>query len=140
MINADGRADSAVVARIRCAWHTFRELAPILTLKGASLLLKGKVYRSCVRSAMVYGSETWPMKVEHEKALERTEMRMIRWMCGVSLKDKITSAELRERMGVEGISEVMRRSRLRWFGHVKRKADDRDWVKGCTVLNVEGKN
>ena len=42
-------------------------------------------------------------------------------------------------MGVEGISEVMRRSRLRWFGHVERKADG-DWVKGCTVLNVEGKN
>ena len=48
------------------------------------------------------------MKVEHENALERTEMRMIRWMCGVSLREKITSAVLRERMGVDMISEVMR--------------------------------
>jgi len=40
-----------------------------------------------------HGSETWPMKVEHEKKLERTEMKMIRIMCGVSLMEKNTSKE-----------------------------------------------
>src|SRR6266536_570235 len=64
-------------------------------------------------------------------------MRMIRTMCGVSLRDKITSVMLRERMGVEAIGVVVKRNRLRWFGHVERK-DDYDWVKGCTVLEVEG--
>jgi hypothetical protein len=137
MVSADGDADSAVVARVRNAWKKFRELSPILTQKGISLALKGKVYVSCVRSCMIYGSETWPVKAEHEARLERTEMRMIRWMCGVSLKDRITSAELRKRIGVEAISVVMRRSRLRWFGHVERKENE-DWVKGCTVLEVEG--
>jgi len=137
MINADGGADSAVVARVRCAWKKFRDLAPILTHKGASLMLKGKVYKSCVRSCMIYGSETWPVKVEHVAALERAEMRMIRWMCRVSLREKIKSTELRERMGVEAIGEVVREGRLRWFGHVARKEDE-DWVKGCTVLKVEG--
>ena len=48
----------------------------------------------------VYGSETWPMRAEHEAKLERAEMRMIRLMCLVSLRDKITSTILRERMGV----------------------------------------
>src|SRR5260221_14793832 len=86
---------------------------------------------------MIYGSETWPMRAEHEAKLERAEMRMIRMMCGVSLRDKITSAMLRERMGVEAIGVVVRRNRLRWFGHVERKGDC-DWVKGCTVLEVEG--
>ena len=49
---------------------------------------------------MIYGSETWPMRAEHEAKLERAEMRMIRMMCGVSLRDKITSVMLRERIGV----------------------------------------
>ena len=137
MLNADGGADSAVVARVRCAWKKFRELSPILTSKGASLALKGRVYKSCVRSCMVYGSETWPMKAEHEAKLERTEMRMIRWMCGVSLRERKTSAELRERIGVEAIGVLVRRNRLRWFGHVERKVED-DWVKRCTVMEVEG--
>ena len=30
---------------------------------------------------MHHGSETWPMKVEHELKMSRTEMSMIRWMC-----------------------------------------------------------
>ena len=56
---------------------------------------------TCVRSAMVYGSETWAMNVEQSARLERTEMRMVRWMRGVSLRDRVPSAQLRERMGIE---------------------------------------
>ena len=54
---------------------------------------------TCVRSAMVYGSETWAMNVEQSARLERTEMGMVRWMCGVSLRDKVVSAELRGENG-----------------------------------------
>ena len=64
-------------------------------------------------------------------------MRMIRRMCGVSLRDRKTSAELRQKMGVEAIADVVRRGRLRWFGHVVRK-EENDWVKKVMSLNVEG--
>ncbi len=64
-------------------------------------------------------------------------MRMVRWMCGVSLLDHIRSEDLRKRMGILGIEEMLRRARLRWFGHVMRKEDD-DWVKRCMNLEVEG--
>jgi hypothetical protein len=50
---------------------------------------------------MTYGSETWPLKVEHESKLETTDMRMIRWICGMSLRDRISSTELRTRIVVE---------------------------------------
>jgi hypothetical protein len=66
MVNADSEADSAVVAMVRCAWKKYRKLSPILTFKGASLKLKGQVYGSCVRSCMMYGSETWLMKKGHQ--------------------------------------------------------------------------
>ena len=55
-------------------------------------------------------------------------MRMIRWLCGVSLKERQSSTELRRRLGVEEIGDVMRRGRLRQHEHVKRK-DDADYVK-----------
>jgi hypothetical protein len=84
---------------------------------------------------MIYGSETWPMKTEHESKLETTDMRMISWICGVSLRDKHTSAELRSRLGVKAFGKVCmcRRNRLRWFGHVERKVGD-DWVRRCTLM------
>ena len=44
---------------------------------------------------LLHGSETWPMKVEHELKLNRTEMSMIRWICGVKLNKRKKSDKLR---------------------------------------------
>jgi len=86
----------------------------------------------------MHGSETWPMKVEHELKMNRTEMSMTRWMCGVKLNDRKKSEELRELLGLEPVSFLMiKKSRLRWFGHVERK-DDNDWVKRSITWEVEG--
>ena len=99
--------------------------------------MKGLVYSACVRSSMTYGAETWPLQADQERMLERAENRMVRWMNGVSLKDRLTSKELRENLQIENIAEVVRRARLRWFAHVERK-DDEDWVKRTTRLEIEG--
>ena len=45
-------------ARIRSGWMKFPELLPFLTSRALPLDMKGRVYSSCVRSSMVYGSET----------------------------------------------------------------------------------
>src|SRR5664279_3103439 len=104
--------------QVRCAWAKFRELAPILTSRGASLAVNGKVYKACVQRVLVYGSETWPIKVEDMQRLKRTEKMMVRWMCGVTLKNKISSVELYSRLDVEAVADVVRPGRLRWFGHL----------------------
>ena len=78
------------------------------------------------------------MKVEDKQRLRRAEKIMVRWMCGDTLKNRITSEELRNRLSIEAGTEIVRRGRLRWFGHVERKVDD-DWVKKCTKVEVVGK-
>ena len=84
-LNGEERSSLATISRIRCDWKKFRELPS----KKVALRLKGKVYRACVRSSMIYGSETWAVNAEQEAKLERAEMRVVRWMCGVLLrKDK----------------------------------------------------
>ena len=85
----------------------------------------------------MYGSETWPMKVEDVQRLERTERMMVRWMCGVRLKNRISSEELNGRLGIVKIMEIVRQGRLRWFGHLERKGND-DWVSACRNLEVPG--
>ena len=35
------------------------------------------------------------------------------------------------------VTEVVRRGRLRWFGHVERKEKD-DWVAACRDLVIDG--
>ena len=70
-------------------------------------------------------------------ALQRAEMRMVRWMCVVKLKDRLPSKELRERLGIDDITLVLQQIRLHWYGHVLRKEDD-VWVKKCMEYEVEG--
>ncbi|XP_065664790.1 uncharacterized protein LOC136086422 [Hydra vulgaris] len=84
----------------------------------------------------MYGSETWAMKVDVQR-LEWTEKMMIRWMCGVTLKDKKRSHDLRLSLGIVSVSDIVCHGRLRWFGHVERKDAD-DWVSTCKELEFLG--
>ena len=74
---------------------------------------------------------------KNEMALQRAEIRMVSWMCGIKLKDRVASKELRERLGIVGIMSVLQQNRLRWHGHVLRK-EDNDWVKKCMEYEVVG--
>ena len=47
------------------------------------------------------------MKMGHESMIERTEMRIVRLICGTCLREKKTSLELRDRMGIETIGSVL---------------------------------
>ena len=64
-------------------------------------------------------------------------MRVVRWMCNVKVKDRVPSKKLRERLGIHDIILILQQNRLRWYGHVLRKADT-DWVKKCLEYEVEG--
>src|SRR3989441_12058657 len=105
-------------------------------MRGASLKAKGKIYRACVQRVLVYGSETWPMKVNDMQRLVRTENNMVRWMSGVTLKDRRSSEELRRGLGIGCVDRVVRRGRFRWFGHVERKEAD-DWVSNFLHLETQ---
>src|SRR5207253_8646961 len=75
---------------------------------------------------------------EDARRLERNEMWMVRRMCGVKLSVGKRSEYLRSRLGIECVVEVVRRGRLRWFGHVERMVGE-EWVSACRNLKVEGK-
>ena len=59
------------------------------------------VYRSCVRSVILYGSETWCLGENDIALLRRTERAMVRAMCGVKLMDKNRTEVLMEMLGLE---------------------------------------
>jgi hypothetical protein len=138
-LNAGGGCLSAVTARIRAGWKKFKELCGVLYGRKWSLKLKGKVYKACVRTAMVYGSETWVMTKAEEGVLRRAERAMVRMMSGVKLRDRKSSSELMSMTGLcEDIVVVARRSRLRWYGHVLRKTES-DGTREVLEVVVPGK-
>ena len=72
-VNASGGCKAAVTARTRIGWVKFKECGELLNSKRFSLKTKGMVYRSCVRSAMLYGSETWCLRENEMAVLRKTE-------------------------------------------------------------------
>ena len=70
---------------------------------------------------MLYGAECWPTKRRHVQQLGVAEMRMLRWMCGHTRKDRVRNDDIRDRVGVAPIEEKLVQHRLRWFGHIQRR-------------------
>ena len=104
-VNAGGGCEAAVTARARIGWVKFRECGDLLNSKRFSLKLKGMVYRSCVRSAMLYGIDTWCLRENEMAILRRTERAMVRVMCGAKLMEKKRTEDLMEDSGSDGKGE-----------------------------------
>ena len=86
------------------------------------LRLKGAVYWSYVRSAILYGSEAWCLKESEMGILRRTEGSMVRTMCGVRLKDRKRSTDLVFMLGLkETFDQLSMANSVRWYGHVLRR-------------------
>ena len=124
MLNDTGGVLQAVATRVRAAWMKFRELGRIFCMRGVSLRMKGVVYKACVCSVLTYGAETWAMKAGVFQRLRATERRMLRMICGVTLKDMVESTVIASRVGVNDLEEHLRQKRLRWFGHIVRRDEE----------------
>ena len=59
-----------------------------------------------------------------ESRIEVNEMRMLRWMCGVTRKDKIRNEHIRGTTKVVQASRKITERRLKWYGHVIRMEED----------------
>ena len=76
-------------------------------------------------------------RLKNLHSLERTEWKMVRWMCGVSLKNRKRSVDLYNLLGIQSVADVVRHGRLRWFGHLEHRSRD-DWVSACRNVEVAG--
>ena len=100
--------------------------------------MKGMVYRSCVRSAMLYGSETWCLRENEMIILRRTERAMVRSMCGVKLVDGKNTEDLMKMLGLmETLDKMAQANGVRWCGHVVRR-DEESILKKAMMLQVNG--
>ena len=104
--------DAEMTHRIQSGWKNWKRVSGILCDRKISLRVKGKVYKMVVRPAMMYGAETWAVKKAQEKKLNVAEMRMLRWMSGVTKLDRIRNERIRGTTRVGEISKKVQESRL----------------------------
>ena len=138
MLSAAGGCELSTTTRVKTAWKNLKDLLPVLSSCHLSFKTRGRVYSSCVRSAMLHASETWPLTKPKLQRLQGNDRAMIRQICNVSLQDIVTtgSNELLVRLGIEDLDLILKERRLRWYGHVERFNGA---VKTAFDIQVDGK-
>ena len=123
VLDRDGGVDRAVRLRVVAAWTKWREIAGLLCNRRIPLKSRANIYDACIRSVILYGAESWPLTQRLEKYIQSCDRRLLRYMSGVSLRDRVSSAEVAQGCGLREILMVVRVRRLQWFGHVKRREE-----------------
>ena len=117
-VSAGGGCEAAVTAKTRHVWLKFRECAELLYGRRFPLRLKGTVYKSYVRPAILYGREAWCL--------------IDRWLFYKGQKDPwseqcveySSKTDLMLMMGLsETIDQLDMANSFCWYGHVLRRED-----------------
>ena len=93
------------------------------------LKVKGRYYKVAVRPALLYRSECWAVKHNHVKKMAVAEMRMLRWMCGITRRDRIRNEEIRVKVGIAPIEDKMREYEKNREEEKKNMLDEIDRLK-----------
>ena len=94
-ITVDGSEEKEVTRRIQAGWNNWREVSGVLCDRRMPVKLKVKVYETVVQPAMMYGMEATPIKKVNEKRMNVAEMKVLRWMSGVTGRDRIHNTRIR---------------------------------------------
>ena len=98
-----------VTTHVKTAWKKFRELLPVLTSRHLSYKTRGHVYSSCVRSAMLHASETWPLTKTNLQRLQHNDRAMIRQICSIKPENvaRVRSSELLAKLQLEDLDLIL---------------------------------
>ncbi|KAK3506608.1 hypothetical protein QTP70_011016 [Hemibagrus guttatus] len=120
-VQSNGECGKEVKKRVQAGWNGWRQVWGVLCERKISARIKGKVYRTVVRAAMLYGLETVSLRKRQESELEVAELKMLRFSLGVTRLDRIRNEYIRGTAHVGHMGDKVREDRLRWFGHVQRR-------------------
>ncbi|KAK3567574.1 hypothetical protein QTP86_020021, partial [Hemibagrus guttatus] len=120
-VQSNGECGKEVKKRVQAGWNGWRKVSGVLCDRKISARIKGKVYRTVVRPAMLYGLETVSLRKRQESELEVAELKMLRFSLGVTRLDRIRNEYIRGTAHVGRLGDKVREARLRWFGHVQRR-------------------
>ena len=112
-VQETGSYEREVKRRVQAEWNEWRKVSGVICNRRLPARVKGKVYSSVVKQAMVNGLETVAVTKKQVKEKEVAEMRMLRFAMGVTRKDMIRNEHIRGAVKVQRLGIKMREGRLR---------------------------
>ena len=84
---------------------------------------KVNVYKACVISTLLYGSESWTMHIHQEKRLNVFHMHCLRRILGITWQDKVTNKVVLEKAGIPSLYTLLKQRHMGWLGHLTQMED-----------------
>ncbi|KAK3524928.1 hypothetical protein QTP86_011499 [Hemibagrus guttatus] len=76
-VQSNGECGKEAKKRVQAGWNGWRKVSGVLCDRKISARIKGKMYRTVVRPAMLYGLETVSLRKRQESELEVAELKML---------------------------------------------------------------
>ena len=123
-ITKDQRHDAEISVRLTKASKAFNSLRyAIWHRKSVSITARLRIFRARVIPVLLYGSETWALTIKQEHRITTFYNKCLRTIIRINLDDRMSNETLLDITGQPSIANIMRRNRLRWFGHVNRNTN-----------------
>lgn len=136
-IDNDGRQEIDISERIeKCNKLYYTMNVNFINKREVSQKTKLTVYKTIFRPTMTYGCESWVLTQKMKLRLEATEMKYLRRVKGVSLRDKIRSSQIRAELVINPVTSFIEQKQLTWWGHLLRMDQDRQAKRIWETMKV----
>ena len=126
VISSDGSMESEVEQRIGMASRMVGAIGS--TVLGRKELTKGtklRVVNATVIPTLTYGCEAWALQARLKGRIQATQMRVLRWIEGVSRLERIRNVDLRGRLRQEGVLDLVNRRQQKWKQRLEEMSSGR---------------
>ncbi len=118
-------------------------LTGVMKGRNVSMGVKRSLRNSILLPVLTYGSENWTWSRAWQLRVHAVEMSYLRGVCGVNRWEGVSNESVNERCSMRGrgsgVVEWVKRSTLRWFGHIERM-ENKEFFKKVYLSSVEGPN
>ena len=140
VIAANDVVEADVRHRVNERCKVLGALKGVMKNRGLGMNVKKVLCEKVVVPTVMYGSESWGMKVTERQKLNVFEMKCLRSMTGVSQLERVRNEVVRARTGVRReLAARVDMNVLRWFGHVERMDNER-LLKKVMNAKVDGRS
>lgn len=137
ILELDGRNVEEIFQRVLDTNEAIRILHPVARDGTITKKNKSRIFRSIIRSLLVYGCETWTITEDLKKPFEDTELRYWKWCCE-NYPYRYTKQEIYDLMNVkEAVSRIIMLKKAAWYTSIM-ESDTASWVRNILDWEPDG--
>lgn len=96
-----------------------------------------KFYKTMAVPMLMYGSENWALNRSDVRKVETSEMKFLRRVAGLTLRDQVSNNEIRQTLGIYDLKEKIYTNKINWYNHIQRM-DHNSITKQVLNYNPKG--